>query len=342
MRSFWAGRALVTVPAAWARRAGRTPSASGDVVVSRARSAARAAATGLADRGEPFAAAARRRAGSSAEAGRVGLSPARASGGCCSRTPTAPFAVHADGASFIESASPLRREGASAGAAGRGSRRAADACAYRTLDRWCARHPPRPRRAMSAPVAIPALFVLLRDPVAGRSPATLGIVLGAGAIGGVLGSLATGRIVDRRCSGAAVRARAAPAARAAAADPLVFGPAPSRLGVVCVAAFGAGLARCSPTSRAGGSSSPGNRRRCAARMFGAYQPVSYGVRPTGPGGRPLGAAIGLSPTPWIAGTGPSERPWCFLVRARALAPRSRRRAAPPADCPARRRTAPTR
>ena len=41
-----------------------------------------------------------------------------------------------------------------------------------------------------------------------------------------------------------------------------------------------------------------------ARMFGAYQPVNYGVRPLGAlGGGALAAAIGTRPTLWIAGIG---------------------------------------
>ncbi len=217
---------------------------------------------------------------------------------------TAPFAVLADAASFIASALWLRRVAV--------PRRAHDADPGGLADgvRFIARSPlVRPILAATATLnvftfAISALFVLYATRSLGVSPATLGIVLGAGAIGGVLGSLVTGRIVDRIGVGAAFAAGCVLFTAPMLLIPLASGPPPAVLGVLFLAEFGAGFGVMVLDISAGAILVAAVPETLRARMFGAYQLVNYGVRPIGAlGGGVLGAAIGLQPTLWIAGIG---------------------------------------
>jgi MFS family permease len=217
---------------------------------------------------------------------------------------TAPFAVLADAASFIASALWLRRVAV--------PRRAHDADPGGLADgvRFIARSPlVRPILAATATLnvftfAISALFVLYATRSLGVSPATLGIVLGAGAIGGVLGSLVTGRIVDRIGVGAAFAAGCVLFTAPMLLIPLASGPPPAVLGLLFLAEFGAGFGVMVLDISAGAILVAAIPETLRARMFGAYQLVNYGVRPIGAlGGGVLGAAIGLQPTLCIAGIG---------------------------------------
>jgi predicted MFS family arabinose efflux permease len=152
--------------------------------------------------------------------------------------------------------------------------------------------------------AISALFVLYATRSLGVSPATLGIVLGAGAIGGVLGSLVTGRIVRRIGVGATFAAGCVLFTAPLLLIPLATGPQPAVLGLLFLAEFGAGFGVMVLDISAGAILVAAVPETLRARMFGAYQLVNYGVRPIGAlGGGALGAAIGLQPTLWIAGIG---------------------------------------
>ncbi len=217
---------------------------------------------------------------------------------------TAPFAVLADAASFIASALWLRRVAV--------PRRTPDTDPGGLADgvRFIARSPlVRPILAATATLnvftfAISALFVLYATRSLGVSPATLGIVLGAGAIGGVLGSLVTGRIVDRIGVGAAFAAGCVLFTAPLLLIPLASGPQPAVLGLLFLAEFGAGFGVMVLDISAGAILVAAVPETLRARMFGAYQLVNYGVRPIGAlGGGALGAAIGLQPTLWIAGVG---------------------------------------
>ncbi len=218
---------------------------------------------------------------------------------------TAPFAVLADAASFIASALWLRRVAV--------PRRAHNAVPGGLADgvRFIARSPlvrPMPAAATATlnvfTFAISALFILYATRSLGVSPATLGIVLGAGAIGGVLGSLVTGRIVDRIGVGAAFAAGCVLFTAPLLLIPLASGPQPAVLGLLFLAEFGAGFGVMVLDISAGAILVAAVPETLRARMFGAYQLVNYGVRPIGAlGGGALGAAIGLQPTLWIAGVG---------------------------------------
>ena len=217
---------------------------------------------------------------------------------------TAPFAVLADAASFIASAWWLRRVAV--------PRRAPDTDPGGLADgvRFIARSPlVRPILAATATLnvftfAISALFVLYATRTLGVSPATLGIVLGAGAIGGVLGSVVTGRIVGRIGVGATFAAGCVLFTAPLLLIPLASGPQPAVLGLLFLAEFGAGFGVMVLDISAGAILVAAVPETLRARMFGAYQLVNYGVRPIGAlGGGALGAAIGLQPTLWIAGIG---------------------------------------
>ena len=217
---------------------------------------------------------------------------------------TAPFAVLADTASFIASAWWLRRVAV--------PRRAADTDPGGLADgvRFIARSPlVRPILAATATLnvftfAISAVFVFYATRTLGVSPATLGIVLGAGAIGGVLGSVVTGRIVGRIGVGATFAAGCVLFTAPLLLIPLASGPPPAVLGLLFLAEFGAGFGVMVLDISAGAILVAAVPETLRARMFGAYQLVNYGVRPIGAlGGGALGAAIGLQPTLWIAGIG---------------------------------------
>ena len=217
---------------------------------------------------------------------------------------TAPFAVLADAASFIASAWWLRRVAV--------PRRAPDADPGGPAAgvRFIARSPlVRPILAATATLnvftfAISALFVLYATRTLGVSPATLGIVLGAGAIGGVLGSVVTGRIVGRIGVGATFAAGCVLFTAPLLLIPLASGPPAAVLGLHFLAQFGAGFGVMVLDISAGAILVAAVPETLRARMFGAYQLVNYGVRPIGAlGGGALGAAIGLQPTLWIAGIG---------------------------------------
>ena len=244
-------------------------------------------------------------AGALVNGSRAGASVAGPSaGGLLVAILTAPFAVLADAASFVASAWWLRRVAV--------PRSAPDADPGGLADgvRFIARSPlVRPILAATATLnvftfAISALFVLYATRSLGISPATLGIVLGAGAIGGVLGSVVTGRIVERIGVGAAFAAGCILFTAPLLLIPLASGPRTAVLGLLFLAEFGAGFGVMVLDISAGAILVAAVPETLRARMFGAYQLVNYGVRPIGAlGGGALGAVIGLQPTLWIAGIG---------------------------------------
>ena len=130
---------------------------------------------------------------------------------------TAPVAVLVDAFSFLGSAWFLARIRPGRAADGR-ARRGPDPrrCAVR------ARRSPIMRAALGATAtvnlftfAFSAVFILYVTRELGVSPALLGLVLGAGAIGGLLGAAVTARVARRIGVGPAVRARLRAVPRAA-------------------------------------------------------------------------------------------------------------------------------
>jgi MFS family permease len=149
-----------------------------------------------------------------------------------------------------------------------------------------------------------ALFVLYATRELGVRPGTLGLVLGAGAVGGLLGSLVTGRIARRIGIGPAFILGSFLFPAPLVLVPLAAGSKPVVLAFLFLAEFGAGFGVMLLDITAGSITQALVPDRLRARVSGAYMVVNYGVRPVGSllGGA-LGTWIGLRPTLWIATVG---------------------------------------
>jgi MFS family permease len=164
-----------------------------------------------------------------------------------------------------------------------------------------------------------ALFVLYVTRELHVSPGTLGIVLGAGALGGVLGSIVTGAIGRRIGIGPAFLLGCVVFPAPLLLVPLAEGPRWLILTLLFLAEFGSGLGVMMLDISIGAIFAAVIPDRLRARVSGAYSTVNYGVRPLGSlVGGALGSAIGLRPTLWIATVGalagvlwllPSPLPW---------------------------------
>jgi MFS family permease len=149
-----------------------------------------------------------------------------------------------------------------------------------------------------------ALFVLYATRELHVSAGTLGLVLGAGAIGGVVGALVTRRIAERIGVGPAFALGAflfpVPLVLVPAAD----GPRWAILACLFLAELGSGLGVMMLDISVGSIFQAVVPDRLRARFSGAYMVVNYGTRPIGSlAGGALGSAIGLRPTLWIATVG---------------------------------------
>ena len=151
-----------------------------------------------------------------------------------------------------------------------------------------------------------ALFILYAVKGLGVSAGTLGLVLGAGAIGGLIGSMVTTRLSRRIGIGPAYLLGAilfpVPLVLVPLADP--DGPMWLILAMLFLAEFGSGLGVMILDISAASIFAALVPPRLRSRVSGAYTVVNYGVRPVGSliGGF-LGTAIGLRPALWIASVG---------------------------------------
>jgi MFS family permease len=175
-----------------------------------------------------------------------------------------------------------------------------------------------------------ALFVLYATRMLHVRPGTLGLVLGAGALGGVAGALLTRRIAARIGVGPAFVAGSLLFPAPLLLVPAASGSRPVILGCLFLAELGSGfgvvlLDICGASIFQ--ALVPDHLR---ARVSGAFQTVNYGVRPVGAllGGF-LGERIGLRPTLWIA-TGGALAGILFLIPS----PLPRMRELPPGEQPA--------
>jgi MFS family permease len=149
-----------------------------------------------------------------------------------------------------------------------------------------------------------ALFVLYATRSLHVRAGTLGIVLGAGAVGGLLGSFVAGRVGRRIGVGPAFMLGCVLFPAPLLLVPLAEGPKPLILVMLGAAEFGSGFGVMLLDISAGAIRAAITPDRLRARVAGAYQVVNYGVRPVGAlVGGTLGAAIGLRPTLWIATVG---------------------------------------
>ena len=149
-----------------------------------------------------------------------------------------------------------------------------------------------------------ALFILYAVRSLHIRPGTLGLVLGAGAVGGVIGSLITTRLGRRIGIGPTYLLGCILFPVPLLLVPLAGGPKPLVLGMLFLAEFGSGLGVMILDISAGSIFAALVPHRLRSRVSGAYMVVNNGVRPVGAliGGF-LGSTIGLRPTLWIASIG---------------------------------------
>jgi MFS family permease len=149
-----------------------------------------------------------------------------------------------------------------------------------------------------------ALFVLYATRELEVPPGTLGIILGAGAVGGVIGSIVTGRISRRIGIGPAFLAGCVVFPLPLVLVPLAEGPRWLIVALLFLAEFGSGLGVMMLDISAGAIFAAIIPNRLRSRVSGAYSFVNYGVRPLGSlAGGALGSTIGLRPTLWIGTVG---------------------------------------
>jgi MFS family permease len=213
----------------------------------------------------------------------------------------APFALVVDAASFLVSAFFLSRVRAAEPAteeAGRG---------HVTAGLRYIRGSPTVRTCLLATATLNffnfifwALFILYVTQSLHVSPGTLGLVLGAGAVGGLIGSVVTGRIGRRIGIGPAFLLGCVLFPAPLVLVPLAAGPKPLVLACLFLAEFGSGMGVMILDISVGSIFAALIPDRLRSRVSGAYMVVNQGVRPLGSVvGGTLGATIGLRPTLWI-------------------------------------------
>ena len=149
-----------------------------------------------------------------------------------------------------------------------------------------------------------ALFILYAVQTLDVRPATLGLVLGAGAVGGLIGAAVTGRLGRRIGIGPTFVLGCVLFPAPLVLVPLAGGPQWLVLALLFLAEFWSGMGVMILDISGGSIFAALIPHRLRSRVAGAYMVVNNGVRPIGSllGGF-LGSAIGLRPTLWIAVVG---------------------------------------
>jgi MFS family permease len=149
-----------------------------------------------------------------------------------------------------------------------------------------------------------ALFILFAVRELGVRAGTLGLVLGAGAVGGLIGSMVTTRLSRRIGIGPAFLLGCILFPVPLLLVPLAGGPMWLVLAMLFLAEFGSGLGVMILDISAASIFAALVPPRLRSRVSGAYTLVNYGVRPVGSliGGF-LGTVLGLRPALWIASVG---------------------------------------
>jgi MFS family permease len=149
-----------------------------------------------------------------------------------------------------------------------------------------------------------ALFILYATRELGIGPGTLGLVLGAAAVGSILGAVIASRVGRRLGVGGAFALGCVLFPAPLVLVPLAEGPEWLVLGMLFTAEFLSGLGVMILDINAGAIIPALTPHRLRSRATGAFRFVNYGVRPIGAlAGGALGAAIGLRPALWIATVG---------------------------------------
>jgi MFS family permease len=149
-----------------------------------------------------------------------------------------------------------------------------------------------------------ALFILYAVRELDVSAGTLGLVLGAGAVGGLIGSIVTTRLSRRIGIGPAFLLGSILFPVPLLLVPLATGPLWLILAMLFLAEFGSGLGVMILDISAASIFAALVPPQLRSRVSGAYTLVNYGVRPVGSliGGF-LGTQLGLRPALWIATVG---------------------------------------
>ena len=149
-----------------------------------------------------------------------------------------------------------------------------------------------------------ALFVLYATNDLHVRPGTLGVVLGAGAVGAVIGAVFAPRLARGIGVGQSVVVGALLFPAPLMLIPAAGGPQWLVLTFLFAAEFLAGMGVMVLDVNANALNAALSPDRMRARIFGAHRVLNYGVRPVGSLlAGVLGEAIGLRPTLWIATIG---------------------------------------
>ena len=146
-----------------------------------------------------------------------------------------------------------------------------------------------------------ALFILYATRELGVQSGTLGIVLGAGAVGGLLGAVVAGRLGRRIGIGPSFVLGMVLFPAPLLLVPLAGGTKAVVLAMLFTAEFLSGVGVMILDINAGAIITAFTPHRLRSRATGALRFVNYGVRPLGAlAGGALGSAFGLRPTLWFA------------------------------------------
>ena len=149
-----------------------------------------------------------------------------------------------------------------------------------------------------------ALFVLYATRTLDISPGTLGLVLGAGAVGGLVGSVVATPVTRVIGVGPTLVVGCVLFPAPLLLVPLASGTKEVVLACLFLAEFGSGLGVMLLDISAGSIFAAVIPHRLRSRVSGAYTFANYGVRVLGSlAGGLLGSVIGLRPTLWIASAG---------------------------------------
>ncbi|MGH3023193.1 MAG: MFS transporter [Gaiellaceae bacterium] len=149
--------------------------------------------------------------------------------------------------------------------------------------------------------AFSALFVLYATRELGVRPATLGLVLGAGAVGGIVGAVVASRVGRVLGLGRAFLLGMVLFPLPLILVPLAGGPRPLVLAMLFTAEFFSGLGVMILDINVGALMLAFTPHRLLSRATATFRFVNYGVRPLGAlFGGALGSVIGLRPALFVA------------------------------------------